>query len=142
LRNEDLAYLAAIIDGEGSIVLWLEKVTGRHICRIVITNTDNGILDECKRILNSLGIFWCCCTRKTKTVGKIPKDVSQIEVNRKNEVLELIKLIKPFLHSEVKLEKCRQLDEYLSNHNFDSLGRKLNHRKKFEPEEVMAYSNL
>jgi DNA-directed RNA polymerase subunit N (RpoN/RPB10) len=57
--QEKKAYLAGIIDGEGSVVCSQDHA-GRWNRRLVITNTCVPLLDRCKEILDELGITYYC----------------------------------------------------------------------------------
>jgi len=102
-EKSKLAWLAGIIDGEGSIIIG-KPVNGRHICRITITNTDLGILDYSKELLNDFGIFHTDRV-KPRTESRY-KECTTIEVNRKLEAKRLLTYILPYIHSLSKREKA------------------------------------
>ena len=124
IRKQDIAWLAGIIDGEGSITFHPEKRSGYHQCRLGITNTDEGILNEVKRILDQWLVFY--------TVGilhALPnrKTCYRIEVNRQAEICFVLDKVKPFLKS-VKRERIKFILDYMNEK--DILGRNKNTRKK------------
>ncbi len=125
LYKQDIAWLAGIIDGEGSITFIPTRKTGRHLCRLGITNTDEGILNEVKRIFGEWLIFYTCGIIPLGKLGR--KTCYRIEVNRQAEIYFILAQVKPFLKS-VKKEKIKLILDYMNEK--DILGRNKNRRKK------------
>ena len=57
----EAAYLAGLIDGEGSLFIQKTRI-GRHTPTIRITNTDRTLVDLC----NLYGGYWLCCDYTVK----------------------------------------------------------------------------
>lgn len=123
IKKPDIGWLAGIIDGEGSIVFHPQR-NGYHLCRIIIVNTDEGILNEVKRILNEWLVFYSFYARKAYPNRK---QVYSIEVNRLTEACFVLNQIKPFLKS-AKQEKIKLLIDYMERK--DALGRRKNLKKR------------
>jgi hypothetical protein len=75
-QERSLAWLAGIVDGEGSITAqaWVMKNGNLRITPFVsIGNTDEAIVLECKRIIDSLGIKnrWQRIESEQKWIGRI-----------------------------------------------------------------------
>ncbi len=122
----ELAYLAGIIDGEGCITLWpverKDRPKGRHLCRVTFTNKDNGILNECRNILNKLNVYFTQTLRKNC-------GCTTVEINRALEAKFLLEKLLPYLKS-YKLQRAQDFIKYIDNSQYDKLGRKCNRRKR------------
>ena len=127
----DLAWLGGIIDGEGSIPINLKpKRGGYHFCRIIIVNTDEGLVAEVKRILDNLVIFYTTHIKPRSDLASLTRKTCYIiEVNRQREAIELAKLLLPYLKS-YKRGRCLEVIEYEKIHTHDKIGRRLNLRHK------------
>ncbi len=121
--TKDIAWLAGIIDGEGCIMFRPLKKSGYHQCRLSISNTDEGILNEVKRILGEWLVFYTIAL----TIKEHRKPIYQIEVNRQAEVCFVLAQVGPFLKS-IKRERIKIVLDYMNEK--DILGRKKNTRKK------------
>jgi len=122
ISSEKIAYLGGIIDGEGCIVLRKSRQSGTHLCRVMITNSDEGILNECRSILHGLGIYFIEYKNKNSRC-------TEIEICRILEAKALLEKVFPYLYS-YKREKALSFLQYVTNYTHDRLGRKLNRRKK------------
>lgn len=118
IKETDIAWLAGIVDGEGSIMLnrlgdkmWPKS--GSHLCRVSISNTDEGILNEVKRILSEWLIFY---TVAVNDYQKRNKPCCQIEVNRRMEAKFLLEQILPYLKETAKIEKAKQFIEFVKTY--------------------------
>lgn len=69
MKETDLAWLAGIWEGEGSILLYSRPVTDTRIQitpALEVTNTDIHIVNECRRILEEMGCNFSYMERKPK----------------------------------------------------------------------------
>ena len=120
----DIAWLAGIIDGEGSIIIHLVRESGRHQCRVTIVNTDDGILSEAKRILGKWLIFFTIA----KNNQPQHKSCYVIEINRRLEAKFVLEKVLPYLKS-IKKQKAEAFIDFVNNtQRID--GRKSNQRHK------------
>ena len=108
----DVGWLAGILDGEGCITLWLSPKNGFHTCRVTITNTDMGILDEVRRIYSEWQIFY---TQRLVGVNG-HKPCFYIEVNRKMECQFLLKQLLPYLKSDNKRARAKDFLQYVKTY--------------------------
>jgi len=123
MPTENLAYLAGIIDGEGCITLWLKRQSGRHLCRVSITNKDEGILSACREILRNINIFFCEYPHSTK-------GCFIIEINRALEAKKLLELLMPYMKSYKNKKKAIDFIQYIEANPYDKLGRKIGWRQR------------
>jgi len=107
----ELAWLAGIIDGEGHISVRPYPKSGSHKIVFTITNTDEGILKECYRILNKLDIFYT--VHHKKSYIKTRKDCYAIGINRVAECIALSKLLMPFIKSKIKQQRLIEVQLYV-----------------------------
>lgn len=108
-----LAWLAGIIDGEGSIsasVTPSYRGGGRiRICPFVtINNTDLGIIEACCSILDGLGIKYCLRARTRSTNLMASKTCFDIRMNQFKKLQILLPLLIPHLKS-VKREYAEKI---------------------------------
>lgn len=123
VKNTDVAWLAGIIDGEGCIMVRLQRKNGTHLCRVQVTNTDDGILCEVKRILDEWLVFYTVCLQSTKN-----KPCYRIEVNRQREAKFVLEKVMRYLKSDKK-SKAEMFINFVDNHTRKD-GRSLNVRRK------------
>ena len=124
-RIADTAWLAGIIDGEGCVLFRPVRKRGEHICRLTIGNTDEGIVNEVKRILDSWLVFYCCTAIQPRGISR--KIGYVIEVNRQIEVCFVLEQVNPYLKS-IKREKIKLVRDYMTER--DALGRRKNGKKR------------
>ncbi len=125
IYKKDKAWLAGIIDGEGCILFRPVRESGHHLCRLIISNTDEGILNEVKRIFGEWLIFYTVSINKWNKLGR--KTCYEIEVNRQVEICFVLAQVGPYLKS-VKKEKIKLVLDYMNEK--DAMGRSKNTRKK------------
>jgi hypothetical protein len=108
ITSEDLAWLAGIIDGEGTIAVYDYHHTTRcqRVVRLFIYNTDLGIVSECERILKDLDIFY---TMWTDMRGK---PCYHVRVCRIKDMLRLCGLIKPYIKADSRKAAIQRLEAY------------------------------
>lgn len=94
-----LAWLGGILDGEGTVRCYRTKKSGK-IYGMSIINTDQGILNEVKSILEENGIFYSMYNKKTYSTPSSYKgtlDCYAIVVSRKNDTKKVFELLLPYL---------------------------------------------
>lgn len=110
VTDREIGYLAAMIEGEGTIALNLRKKSwngwngwGADV-RIVVANTDSGIIQKCANILENMGIRPFIHTYDRKGMGKNGqwKDCVQIGVSKISEAYKLLILVIPELAGDKK----------------------------------------
>jgi hypothetical protein len=126
-RSAKLAWLAGIIDGEGSIGINRRKSTTEHgyayAATVTIGNTDKNMIDNVASIYEEMGIRACPTISKFRLPSW--KQMNNIYVSRREEILKLLETIHPYLVTKkerafLAIEWCkRRLDnERLQpNHN-------------------------
>lgn len=121
----EIAWLAGIIDGEGSVVFVpRESQAGYHLCRISLANTSEEILDDVQRILYELG---CVSYRTAKPIGRLGKKPCwDVHAGRQEEVPVVLRAILPYLRHEGKRDKAAQAIAYMESYKYRSDGRRLN----------------
>lgn len=120
----DIAWLAGIIDGEGTVQIHLVRESGYHQCKVNIVNTDEGILTEVKRILKEWLVFFTI----SKNNQPEHKPCYVIGINRQLEAKFVLGKVLPYLKS-VKKQKAELFIEFVNNcKRID--GKKSNRRQK------------
>lgn len=114
INEVDLSWLAGIVDGEGSIMIWRRTNKSRSGEKIIsptakatITNSNCKILTKCKNILDELGIkyqFGYSDDRNTRLVKRI-------EIRNYESLKILVTQIKPYLVGKSK--QIELLQEFL-----------------------------
>lgn len=147
-RNADLAWLAGIIDGEGTIsaqVVTLRDKRIRITPFVSITNTDGGILMECIRILDSLGIKNRTFAKPLVGPGfKGNLNCANIRIDGHKPVRILLPAILPYLHS-VKREFAEKVLQFVASrriglYNQDVKGRI--GRREYSRAEIELISSV
>lgn len=129
---QDVAWLAGIIDGEGSITMGFYKARGVYGPAVSIVNTDQSILDECLRILGVLGCSSTVHRRKINHLGTRP--VTQIVVANHASVMRLLEIVHPYLRSEKKRVRGKAMLEFVQSRLPKSSER--NESRGYTPREV------
>lgn len=100
----DAAYLAGILDGEGSFLIKKKTVDDKIALKpsCVIANCNTVLLNRCIQILNSLDITYYIrlATRKTGWAAGY-----NIEVERVRDILRLTKTVLPYLSGKKDIAK-------------------------------------
>lgn len=107
-QERSLAWMAGIIDGEGSIsvqVYTLPDGRVRLTPFVSIVNSDFGILEECRRILEEMDVKFRDC-RKPLSEGSFAgkKICSNIRIDGQKPVYEFLPILLPYLKSEKKVK--------------------------------------
>jgi hypothetical protein len=100
MRNTDLAWLAGIIDGEGSLVIFLRKnlsSSNREVitpsANLTITNTNRAIIEKCVGILVELDIKITLINPKLR--AKRPQ--RRVNIRNYSSLEKLLVAVMPFL---------------------------------------------
>jgi len=120
LSNEDLAWFAGIIDGEGCIGLYrrTSKIklkngsTKNLICPgpyLTVTNTNHKLIEKCRTILTSLGVKYYFMIGNKNENRKFAK---RIRVTSYSEIKKTLLAIKPYIIG--KIEQVEILLQFLS----------------------------
>ncbi|MAF43113.1 MAG: hypothetical protein CMI54_02940 [Parcubacteria group bacterium] len=133
-----IAWLAGIIDGEGSIIVTEGKRNGRHLCRILFVNTDVGILSAAKQILSDLEIFYI---GQLKPSSGNRKDCWTVEVNRQIEVRRLGRLLLLYLQSGAKREKLSLALRLIDETQKTAEGKRSNLRRQLGKKRLVVEVN-
>lgn len=108
-QERSRAWLGGIVDGEGSVTFqayMMKNGNLRVTPFICINNNDDGIIQECKRILDEFNIKHHWHDRGDKVwIGRIDGEPA---------VLALIDVIEPYLYSKKK-DYCRVVREYIKD---------------------------
>jgi hypothetical protein len=101
-RQTDLAYLAGLIDGEGTIRVGRFKAPGiRYQVQLLLVNTDVRMIEHAQRV-TGLGIVY---QSKADRTGAIPANWNPVHrwqvVSR--QAAEAIKLVRPYLVVKAEL---------------------------------------
>jgi|SRR6185437_3541732 len=125
-QERSLAWLAGIIDGEGSVsvqVYTLPNGRVRLTPFVGIVNSDIGILDECKRILKEIGAEFRICAKPLST-GKFTGSLrcENLRLDGMKPVKALLLVIGPYLRS-VKRENAAVILRYLESRAINGFSR-------------------
>lgn len=152
ITHFDIGWLAGIVDGEGSIVHYFstqhDRRRGKHIVRkfplsrIVIVNTDYGIVKRFAELLMKLDIVGYInqkCSSKKQRIGSFyfTKPCLEVICQRRMDVEKLARLIEPHLSGNKK-QKALKLIEYFNTHPFNA-GRRI---PRVTTERLAPSSNL
>lgn len=119
---EELAWLAGIVDGEGSVLLY--KNGGHYVSKVAVTNSDRAILVKVESLLDKLSILWT-----ENWAGEVNKPCFHITLTRQEEQKALLGHIIPYLVGEKK-QKALVVVDWIKNHK-RSDGKASNRQKKF-----------
>lgn len=116
-QERSLAWLAGIIDGEGSITvqaITLKNGNLRITPFICINNNDMGIIKESQRILDEIGIQHRWYEKEDGVwIGRIDGEKA---------VLTLMESVEPYLFSKKK-DYCRVIREYIKDRDENRFNR-------------------
>lgn len=101
----DLAWLAGIVDGEGSILITKNghkgNYHGHNMCvQFHITNTCGNIISKSQEIINSLGINCRLCTQDKGALNKSWKTAFRIDISKFSQLRILLAALLPYLVSK------------------------------------------
>ena len=125
ITSNDVAWFAGILDGEGHICAHECGKPCRHQFKFQITNTDVGIIDECKRILMGWGIHYT--TTLYQREGR--KDCWVIAVQRKMEIKAMCPVLLLYLKSNEKRAQVLTILRVIEDTEIRRDGKRSNKRK-------------
>jgi hypothetical protein len=120
-QERSLAWMAGILDGEGSIsvqVYTLPDGRVRLTPYVCIVNSDDGILAEVRRILTELG----AAHRNCGLVGT-NRPCTTIRLDGEKPVGTFLAVILPFLRSTGKIRSAEVVLQYLASRKLNGLKR-------------------
>lgn len=103
-KDVDIAWLAGIIDGEGSILICKNGHKGSYhgsnmSVQFYITNTCSNIISKSQQVINDIGVNCRIYTKQYKGANKW-KDCFRIDVNKFSQLKVLLEAVLPFLVSK------------------------------------------
>jgi hypothetical protein len=138
MKETDLAYMAGIIDGEGSIGFYKNYINTIHEwhynTRLSITNTDLALINWLQDTFS--GKIYVIPPDKNH-LGKKP--VYRWHLNKKQEILNLLIDILPYLR--LKKLQAELVIDYISN-NLDGRGRANRERAYKHRDEIASKIKL
>lgn len=105
MQSTELAWLAGIIDGEGSIALFSnQEQSGSWKIKPVVNfvNTDLGIINTALDILYRNDVKPYIVKRHQSKKNKNHKDVIEVKVSSVPEIKKFLELVSPYLKGEKK----------------------------------------
>ena len=110
-----LAWLAGIIDGEGSLMIPRYHRNGniRYGYRVSISNTNMLIINQCREILDILKIKYCNYTQDRGNDGLRRKITHQVHITNRKGILVFLEKIIP--HLVGKRKQAELLNKFLNN---------------------------
>jgi Homing endonuclease. len=99
------AYLAGLIDGEGSITFW--NVKGHRYPRISISNSDWGIIERIRKLFKSEGIH-LSISRKGKQY--------ECRITKLTDVYRTIIAIEPYIASSEKKKRSEFAKKFIEEY--------------------------
>ena len=102
-----LAWLAGILDGEGSFMVIRSNRKGkyRYFYRISIANSNEIIINECKLILKRLGIKCCCYFQDRRGIKTIRRQTYLIHITNRDGIIKLCSAVVCYLIGKKRLGK-------------------------------------
>lgn len=143
-QERSLSWLGGIVDGEGTISVQVyTKPDGcvRLTPYACIVNSDQGILDECKRILTEMGAVWRPCV----VSGGTNKNCTNLRMDGEKPMMAFLPTIRPYLRSTQKANAADVVLQYLESRkrNYlrrDALGRVM--RAGYTRAEIELISSI
>lgn len=130
-EKEKLAYVAGIVDGEGTITI--ERLLDVRFSDgfalhpiLTVSNTDRQLLEFCKKILKLPNMI----TSHKKGQGR--KDSWRIDITKKETVLEILIVLRPYL-----IVKRKQADLIM-----DYCFRRLHTQRKYDERDLEIFSSI
>jgi len=139
--NEQLDWMAGIIDGEGSLMLHKRSQTkgGKFSLRPIATiaNTHKPTIDRCYSILTELGIGPYLCTNRPKN-GKYPPQYS-LFVNGYKRMGKFLEVFRERLFT--KRHQADLLDEFIKSRDGAHPGKPYTPREAQIADEIKFANN-
>jgi hypothetical protein len=147
-----MGYIAGILDGEGSICLSVcERTQGRSRTlrvtpKVILTNTDMGIIEQCVTCLELLGVSKHIRHARTNnsTFVNATKEVHYIEIFGNSRVKALLEQIAPFLGG-TKRERAELIMRFVSRRIAKAEDRGVQVNYKYDREDIeniMSFFNV
>lgn len=131
MKDWEAAYIAGIVDGEGSILLTrIHRNEFRRPC-ITIASTDIELLEFVQSIIGGVIV------RKKNYKPTIHKNSFALNLKSKRDVLYTLKCIYPYLRVYVKKRRALYILE-----NYDSVTRRNGKYKNEEKLEKMKFEEI
>jgi len=126
IKNENSAYLAGIVDGEGTITLTRKNKSQNRRLAITISNNELVLLSWIKKTLGA-GVI---VTKKSSNKSYLPSFTYQIH---NSQAYDLLELIAPYLRGYKRIRASLVLKNYhkLTPRNGEYTASLLDKRKKF-----------
>ncbi len=146
--NNDIAWLAGMIESEGSISFQtLIRKNGNLIIVpfVRMTNSDKLIIDEVIRISGALRAEAKVCKRPNRMKNKFSnKDCYNVSIEKMERVTNIIRVIHPYLRSRKKLNAEKVLDFIQSRKKGLLLRNELGQivRSKYKEEEIELVASV
>lgn len=143
-QERSLSWLGGIVDGEGTISVQVYTYPDSRV-RLTpyacIVNSDEGILSECKRILDEMGAKWRPCG----VSGGTNKNCTCLRMDGEKPMMAFLPTILPYLRSTQKAHSADVVLQYLESRkrNYlrrDALGRVM--RSGYTRSEVELISSI
>jgi hypothetical protein len=117
-QERSLAWLAGILDGEGSISIQVYTLPDGRVRLtpfVSIVNCDVGILTGCREVLAEIGVYYRDC-KKPMTTGQFNGSLfcQNIRCDGEKPVRKLIEAVVPYLRS-VKRRNAETILQYLDS---------------------------
>tara|TARA_Y100000310_G_C20590298_1_gene767623 strand:+ start:270 stop:1352 length:1083 start_codon:yes stop_codon:yes gene_type:complete len=103
--NYFAAFLAGYMDAEGNIGVYSNRA------RVRIGSCDKGILDQIHYKLNELKIQNTYRLEMPATIGRYNKDFLRVNISKKEDILKLFKLVKPYLKHQKRWEDLKKAEK-------------------------------
>lgn len=144
-REAKLAWLAGIIDGEGTIGAYFPKdkegkikqpVYGIYIC-----NSDIEMVNEVKNIYQKMDLKFYFNVKKYKEgLFKTSVQMYELKLSRRKEIEHLLKLIIPYLIA--KKREAKIIYKFLINNSTEKLLKNRGNRSKKINDNHVVYLKL
>ena len=143
-----LAWLAGIIDGEGSIGIYnRDKPKKNRIVNLSVVNTDLAILKRVEAIYRYFDIYASRYEhnyKNTKSFLRKPESATcyAITVRRRDDFEKILKLLEPYLIGKKK-QVAQEILDYLKNHpKIEKLFPDCRYCRKAMPGRKRKFCNL
>lgn len=125
-QERSLAWLAGILDGEGTVSIQVYTLPDGRIRItpfVAIVNTDEGILQGCREILEEIGVAYRNCKAPSSGHGFQGKLVcSNLRIDGQKPVKKLLEVIGEYLRSK-KRQNAATVLRYLQSREVNGFSR-------------------
>ncbi|OGG08863.1 hypothetical protein A2154_02210 [Candidatus Gottesmanbacteria bacterium RBG_16_43_7] len=95
-----IAWLAGVIDGEGSFTIFNRKNKSKNgnfivtpTANITITNSNKALIDECEQILKNIGVKYSLKNPRNSTT----RTLERLDIRNYKSIMILINILLPYL---------------------------------------------